>query len=137
MARHVVAAVLDFPAGERKVLSVRGREIVVLNHEGEYFALLNRCPHEGGRLGCGKLVGLVQSDEPGKYQYSRRGELLKCPWHGWEFDIRTGQSWCDPSTVRARSYPVAIEAGSQIAKGPYVLEKFDVSIEHDYVVVEI
>jgi nitrite reductase/ring-hydroxylating ferredoxin subunit len=79
MARHVIAAARDFPAGERRVLSLRGREIVVLNHEGEYFALLNRCPHEGGSLGCGKLVGLVQSDEPGKYQYSRRGELLKCP----------------------------------------------------------
>ncbi len=137
MARHVVAAVQDLPVGQRKVLVIRGREIVVLNHEGEYFALLNRCPHEGGRLACGKLVGLVQSSEPGQYQYSRRGELLKCPWHGWEFDIRTGQSWCDPSTVKARSYPTVVEAGSQIVKGPYVLEKFDVSVEQDYVVVDV
>jgi nitrite reductase/ring-hydroxylating ferredoxin subunit len=137
MARHLVAALRDFPAGERRVLSVRGREIVVLNHDGEFFALLNRCPHEGGRLACGKLVGLVQSNEPGEYRYSRRGELLKCPWHGWEFDIRTGQSLCDPSTIKARSYPVIVEAGSQIAKGPYTLEKFEVSIEQDYIVVEI
>jgi 3-phenylpropionate/trans-cinnamate dioxygenase ferredoxin subunit len=137
MARYVVAAVLDVPVGERKVVSAGGREIVVFNHRGEYFALLNRCPHEGGRLACGKLVGLVQSSEPGQYDYSRRGELLKCPWHGWEFDIRTGQSWCDPSTVKARSYSVAVEAGSRIEMGPYILEKFDVSIEQDYIVVEV
>jgi len=137
MARHIVCAVQDLPAGQRKVLSVRGREIVVLNHDGEFFALLNKCPHEGGRLACGKLVGLVQSSEPGTYNYSRRGELLKCPWHGWEFDIRTGQSWCDPTTVKAKAYPVMVEAGSQLTKGPYAVEKFDVSIEQNYVVVEV
>lgn len=137
MARHVVAAAKDVPAGGRKVVTVRGREILLLNHEGEFFALLNRCPHEGGRLACGKLVGLVQSSEPGKYEYSRPGELLKCPWHGWEFDIRTGQSWCDPTTVKARSYPAFATAGSQLAEGPFVLEKFEVSIDQDYVVVEL
>jgi 3-phenylpropionate/trans-cinnamate dioxygenase ferredoxin subunit len=137
MARHVVCAVKDLPSGQRRVLSVRGREIVVFNHGGEFFALLNKCPHEGGRLGCGKLVGLVESNEPGTYRYSRRGEFLKCPWHGWEFDIRNGQSWCDPSKIKTRTYPVVVEAGTELAKGPYVLEKFDVSIEQDYVVIEV
>jgi len=119
------------------MLSVRGRDIVVFNQGGEYFALLNKCPHEGGRLGCGKLVGLVESSEPGTYRYSRRGELLKCPWHGWEFDIRTGQSWCDPSKIKTKTYPVAVEAATELIEGPFILEKFDVSIEQDYVVIEI
>ena len=51
---------------------------------------------------------------PGDYSYSRPGEMLRCPWHGWEYDIRTGQSWWDPGRTRVRSYDVTIEAGGQI-----------------------
>ncbi len=39
---------------------------------------------------------------PGEYRMSRPGEMLKCPWHGWEFDIRTGQSWCEPTNTNPR-----------------------------------
>ncbi len=67
----------------------------------------------------------------------RKGEMLRCPWHGWEFDIRTGQSWCDPQRVRARLYPVAVEPGAEVVKGPYVAETFPVSVEQDYVVLEM
>jgi hypothetical protein len=45
---------------------------------------------------------------PGEYEYSRQGEILKCPWHSWEFDIRTGQSWFDPARVRVRQYDVTV-----------------------------
>jgi len=68
----------------------------VFNLGGEFFALSNRCPHRGGSLCQGNLTGLVLSDEPGHYNYIRRGEIIRCPWHSWEFDIRTGKSWCDP-----------------------------------------
>jgi 3-phenylpropionate/trans-cinnamate dioxygenase ferredoxin subunit len=54
-----------------------------------------------GSLARGKLTGLVLSQEPGTYQYSRAGEMLRCPWHGWEFDVRTGRSWCDPDRLRS------------------------------------
>ena len=44
--------------------------------------------------------------------------MVKCPWHGWEFDIRTGKSWCDPSRVRVRQYPVAVKPGTELVEGP-------------------
>ena len=60
----------------------------------------------------------------------------KCPWHSWEFDIRTGQSWCDPGKVKTRRYQVSVEQGAKLVDGPYKAETFPVSIENDYVVVE-
>jgi 3-phenylpropionate/trans-cinnamate dioxygenase ferredoxin subunit len=78
----------------------------------------------------------VESDGPGSYCYSRPGEIIRCPWHGWEFDVRTGQSWCDPDRVRARRYAVSVEPGARLAEGPYVAETVPVTVEGDYVVVE-
>jgi 3-phenylpropionate/trans-cinnamate dioxygenase ferredoxin subunit len=46
---------------------------------------------------------------PGEYLVAREGEILCCPWHGWEFDITTGRAIFDPETTRVRSYPVAVE----------------------------
>jgi nitrite reductase/ring-hydroxylating ferredoxin subunit len=115
---------------------VRGRDVVVFNVKGEYFALLDRCPHQGGSLCRGKLVGLVESDEPGRYRYTRSGEIIRCPWHGWEFDLRTGKSWCDPARTWTRSYASSIQPGGRVVEGPYVAETFEVSVDQDYVVIE-
>jgi nitrite reductase/ring-hydroxylating ferredoxin subunit len=136
MERFVVARTAEIPPGERKLVSVRGRDVVVFNVKGELFALLDRCPHQGGSLCRGKLVGLVEADGPGRYRYTRRGEIIRCPWHGWEFDLRTGKSQCDPRRTWVKSYPAAIAPGSEIAGGPYVAETFDVVVEEDYVIIE-
>jgi len=136
MAVHVVAAVAEIPPGTRKLVDAGGRAVVVFNLGGEFFALANRCPHRGGSLYHGIQTGLVESKEPGQYCYSRPGEMVKCPWHGWEFDIRTGKSWCDPDKVKARRYGVSVEKGAKLIEGPYVAETFRVSVENDYVVVE-
>ena len=136
MAKHVVAAVGDIPPGTRRLAQVNGRAIVVFNLGGEFFALNNRCPHRGGSLCQGKQTGLVESDGPGNYRCSRPGEIIRCPWHGWEFDIRTGQSWCDPTRVRARPYTVSVQPGTRLVAGPFVAETVPVSVENDYVVVE-
>ncbi len=147
MARYVVGTVDEIPPGQRKIVEVDGRSIGVFNVGGEFFALLNRCPHQGGPLCSGRLSGFLRSTEPGQYLYSRPGEILRCPWHGWEFDIRTGQSWFDPAQVRVRSYDVAVAPGAalQVAdpamqgleKGPYVAETYPVLVEQQYVIVEL
>jgi 3-phenylpropionate/trans-cinnamate dioxygenase ferredoxin subunit len=137
MTRHVVMRAADLPDGDRRIVTVRGREIVVFNLGGEFFALINRCPHEGAPLGLGLRVGLSESDRPGCYTHSRPGELLRCPWHGWEFDIRTGQSWCEPSRLKAKAYAATRERGEALVQGPYVAESVPVSVEEEYVVVEV
>jgi len=137
MSKHAVAAVSELPPGTRKLVNVKGRAIAIFNIKGEFFALFNRCPHQGGSLCHGSLTGLVESTGPGDYRYSRDGEILRCPWHGWEFDIRTGQSYLNPRRVKARNYPVEIETGTALAKGPYVAETVPIKVEDEYLVVTI
>ena len=137
MARYVVATVDDIPPGQRMLVKVGGREIGIFNVGGEYFAVSNRCPHEGASLCKGRIVGLVESSEPGSYQFSRRGELLRCPWHGWEFDLRTGKSWCEPDRTKVRSFDLKVESGGALVEGELQAETFPVVIEKQYVVIEV
>jgi 3-phenylpropionate/trans-cinnamate dioxygenase ferredoxin subunit len=136
MPRHVVARASDIPPGSRRLVNVAGRDIVVFNLDGELFALSDKCPHRGGSLSKGKLTGLVESSAPGTYRYSRPGEIIRCPWHNWEFDVRTGRSWCDPKRLRLMNYAVSVEAGATLVQGPYTAETFAVTVEGSYVVVE-
>jgi 3-phenylpropionate/trans-cinnamate dioxygenase ferredoxin subunit len=132
--KHVVAKVGEIPPGGRKIVTLEGRSIGVFNLaqgepgveglDGEYFALRNRCPHQGGALCAGKLVGAIRAELPGKFEYDPRREVLICPWHGWEFLVRTGRSWCAPDWLRVRSYPVSVET-------------YAVSVEEPFIVVEI
>jgi 3-phenylpropionate/trans-cinnamate dioxygenase ferredoxin subunit len=148
MAKYVVAAVEEIPPGSRKMVELAGRLIGVFNVAGEFFALRNQCPHQGGPLCEGRFSGLIEAARPGEYRYSRPGEILRCPWHGWEFDIRTGQSWWNPVHTRVRRYEVTVEASADLElddaapvpglkKGPYIAETFPVSVEEQYVVVEV
>lgn len=77
----------------------------------------------------GVLSGFVVPGAPGEYRYLRRGEILRCPWHGWEFDVRTGQSYIDPARTRVRTYPVELEPGPA--------ESYPVTVEDAMVVVEV
>lgn len=129
MTRHIVARTTDIPPGGNKVVTLDGRDVVVFHANGEFFALLNRCPHSGAPLDQAACVARLTSPEPGVYQRSRVGELLRCAWHGWEFDMRNGQSGFDPKRVKVRTYPVVIEDGETLAKGPYVAETFQVHVE--------
>ena len=76
-------------------------------------------------------------DNPGEIEYTKLGEIIRCPWHGWEFDVRTGQSYCDPRRFRVKAYPVNVEPGTAVVKGPYVAETIKVAVESDYVVVDL
>ena len=109
LQRHTVGQVGEIPPGNRKIVQVAGRSIGIFNVEGRFFAVRNSCPHQGGPLCLGPTMGLVTSDRPGQFNYERDGEILRCPWHGWEFDLATGRSVFDPSRTRVRSYQVEVE----------------------------
>jgi len=127
--RHVVASVSEIPDGGRKIVEVAGRSIGVFNVAGRFFAVRNRCPHQSGPLCTGRTTGLVSSTSPGVYEYTREGEYLRCPWHGWEFDLATGQSIFDPTKTRVKSYPVEVET--------LQAETYPVEVERDVIVVVV
>lgn len=113
-SRYVVGRVDDMADGERVTVDANGRSIVVFRRDGEFHALLNRCPHRGASLCQGRFVANITSDAVGEYVFHGEDRLLACPWHGWEFDIATGQSFFDPSGTRARPFPVEVASGEQV-----------------------
>lgn len=135
MSRHVVAKAEEIPVGSRKIVIVKGREIGIFRVGDGFYGLINRCPHQGAPLCRGEIVSRLVAPSPGDYRLTRPGEMIRCPWHCWEFDIRTGQSLCDPHSVQARAFDVAVEPGKTLVEGPFVAESVQVSIEEDYVVV--
>ena len=132
MPRHVVAALSDLPPGRCKRVAAGGRDIALFNAGGEVFALADRCPHQGGRLSEGHLVGLVEAQEPGRYVWSRPNEIVRCPWHGWEFDLRTGQSRCEPGRLQTQAYDVALEPCD-----PGPVETFPVTVDDWRIAVDM
>ena len=89
-----IAAVEDCPPGQSLELVAGDRIVALFNAEGEFYALDGVCPHQGGPLGKGALHGCVAT----------------CPWHGWQFDVRTGQHLTNRG-VRHFTFPVKVEGG--------------------------
>jgi nitrite reductase/ring-hydroxylating ferredoxin subunit len=137
MPKHRIALVKEIPPGSNKVVNVRGREICVFNVGGDFFALLNRCPHEGAKLSRGVVVGLPESETPGCYKLSRPGEILRCPWHGWEFDLKTGKSHCDPERMFTKQYKTCVENETAVTERELQAETFPVVVEEATVFVEM
>jgi nitrite reductase/ring-hydroxylating ferredoxin subunit len=138
--KHVVSRVDDFPSDSRRIVRVGGREIGVFRVEDRFYAVRNRCPHQGGPLCIGRVFPRIVSDEPGEFRLDgARPPLVVCPWHGWQYDMATGQSYA-PGDPHVRSYSVSVEPGSTIAEngeeGPYVAETFPVYVEEEYVVLD-
>lgn len=143
----VVAPERSFVPGSRRIVTIGGRSIGVFRVGDRFYGIRNRCPHQGGPLCLGRVLGEAVAVVPGEAQMSTSVLLLACPWHGWEYDLATGQSFVGGSEPRARSYAVGLEPGSSLVAelegartervpGPYLAETFDVFVEDEYVVLQ-
>jgi nitrite reductase/ring-hydroxylating ferredoxin subunit len=149
MARYAVGRISEFTPGSRKIVSIAGRSIGIFFVNGEFFAVQNRCPHAGAPLCEGSLGGVAKSSEPGQYEYIRPNEFIRCPWHSWEFDLKTGRSWFDPSRIRAKTFETSLASSCpqpavpESAGGPpepgstFLAETYPVTVDDSYVQVEI
>jgi nitrite reductase/ring-hydroxylating ferredoxin subunit len=90
-----VGAAAELSPGAGHVVDVGDTALAVYNVGGQYFAVDNACPHRGGPLGDGHLDGYV----------------VRCPWHGWAWDVTTGASVNNPA-VRVGCYPVTVHDGA-------------------------
>lgn len=96
MSTHNIGSADQVPEGERLIVELRGKQIAVFNIDGEYYAYVNWCAHQGGPACEGNITGTTEAEydnETGelKLDYCREGEILNCPWHGWEYDITSGE----------------------------------------------
>ena len=95
MANFVkVADAGEITPGTGRCITVNGKEIALFNVGGVFHAIDNTCIHRGGPLGEGELDGAV----------------VTCPWHGWQYDVRTGQNEFDRA-IQLRTYDVQVEDG--------------------------
>jgi len=113
--RIVVGKTGEIPAGGRKIIvPFRGRAgIGIFNVKGTFYALRNICPHKRGPLCTGEVSGRSSAQAPpsataGFVGYEREGEIIRCPWHAWIFDIATGQCLVDPH-LRVKTYPIIVD----------------------------
>jgi nitrite reductase/ring-hydroxylating ferredoxin subunit len=87
-----VASVSELTPGSAKAIEVKGKTIALFNVKGTIYATDNTCLHQGGPLGEGELMG----------------EVVICPWHQWEYNVRTGEVVGD-SSLKLATYPVQVE----------------------------
>ncbi len=92
MSRTRALKVADLPEGSKKIVEINGFEIALFHLSGKIHAISNICPHNGGSLGEGLLVG----------------ETVICPLHFWKFNLLTGESSNQPAYC-IETYPVEIE----------------------------
>jgi nitrite reductase/ring-hydroxylating ferredoxin subunit len=118
--RHAIATVGELPPGARKVVRVPTAngaiEIGVFNVGGRLVAYRNVCPHAGAPVCEGRVCGTTLASEAYEYQLARDGEILRCPWHGWEFDLLTGEHLVHART-KLRAYDVETQE-TQSAHAP-------------------
>lgn len=139
--RHEVCRVSELPPGQKRIVQVGKRSIGVFNVHGEFYALRNLCPHQLAPLCEGKVTGYCAPSEVGVYDWQREGEIIRCPWHAWEFDIKTGKSIFNPHRVKTGTFQVAVESGEMREVGAQeedpAVESYAVSAEDGVVVLYV
>lgn len=94
-----VANASDLKPGENKVVNINGTEVALFNVDGQFFATSNTCLHRGGPLGEGMLDG----------------DVVTCPWHGWRYNVKTGENAMMP-TAKVASYQVKVEGNDVLVE---------------------
>ncbi len=117
MAEQFVCKSSEFKDGDRRIVRIGSHEIGVFNHKGEIFAYSNYCLHQGGPvcegLTIAKVVERLNPDMTSKgLSFSEKDMNFVCPWHGMEFDIKTGQCIADRKQ-RLKAYKV-VEKGEDL-----------------------
>jgi nitrite reductase (NADH) small subunit len=108
--RHVVCPTDELKPGQKKVIALGKRRILVVRTEaGAYHAVSNVCAHQGGPLSGGTFERMWVADKPGEYRRSADRSVAICPWHNFETDVATGCSVWEPRPYHAATYRVEVE----------------------------
>jgi nitrite reductase/ring-hydroxylating ferredoxin subunit len=105
-----IGALDDFAEGTIRTVGVNGREVGIVRWNGDVHAIHNLCTHQGGPVCAGVLSGRLTATRPGDMELDAATPILACPWHGWEFDVRSGCALHDP-LYRLRKFPVSVADG--------------------------
>lgn len=107
----VIGPLSDLPPGTKKILDLAGRSVGVYNTAGALYAVQNVCPHALAPICLANPTGTMLPSAPGEATYGMEGLVLRCPWHSWEYDIRTGEALFETDRRRLATFPVSVEDG--------------------------
>ena len=115
MAEIYIGPESDFAERDRKVVAQGDLEIGVFLIDGEFYAYENRCVHQGGPVCQGRILNRVEEvladDKTSQgLQWAEEDVHIVCPWHGFEFNLKTGLHPGSPK-IRLRSFEVQIKDG--------------------------
>lgn len=115
-AEHALGPLLDYP--ERKVVPVEvaGRRIGVLRRGDAIFAFADKCPHHGAPMCFAQVSGSMTPSERNEFHYEHDGFVVKCPWHAYEFDVRTGESMGGIIRGRLMVFQTRVEGGEAFVR---------------------
>ena len=105
--KHAVAKAGEVQPGQCKLVEIDGREIGVFFVNGQHRAYRNVCPHAGAPICQGRPVNGASSPDIFEYDFGLSNEVVRCPWHGWEFDLNDGEHVM--SSLKLKSYEVSVE----------------------------
>jgi nitrite reductase (NADH) small subunit len=97
-----------------RIVDVDGRPVGVISVGDEFFAVYDRCPHMGASMCTGSLSGTFVPAAPHELVYGMDDRVLRCPWHGWEFDLESGRSLLEPKRFGLTTYRVAADNGEVV-----------------------
>jgi 3-phenylpropionate/trans-cinnamate dioxygenase ferredoxin subunit len=109
---YEVGVLDDFDVNRFRIFDLGGKSVGVVRTQRGFYAMLNHCPHAGGRLCRGQVTGSNLPSQPDSYEYGLRDQLVRCPWHGWEFEISSGRSPFGVTKARAKTYAVQVRGQS-------------------------
>jgi nitrite reductase (NADH) small subunit len=106
---HPVGALAEFPEGSITIVGIEDRSVGIVNAGGEIYAVLNVCPHALAPICEGRLTGTFVPSEPGTAVWGMENRILRCPWHGFEYDLANqGQTVFTTFKARVRMFPVTV-----------------------------
>jgi nitrite reductase (NADH) small subunit len=113
-AREVVVGRADeIPVGGRKIVQIDHLSVGVFRLEDSFHAIRNHCPHQGAELCKGTLHGTYRPGAVAEFVPALPGRVLRCPWHGWEFDLVTGKGLYDEKS-RVSTYQVRVNSEGEL-----------------------
>jgi 3-phenylpropionate/trans-cinnamate dioxygenase ferredoxin subunit len=112
--QHVIGTVEEVRSEGCRVVEVNGRPVGVISVGESFFAIHDRCPHMGPSMCGGTLSGTFVPAGPHDLVYGMHDRVIRCPWHGWEFDLETGRSLLEPDRYGLRTYRVTVQDGDVV-----------------------
>jgi nitrite reductase (NADH) small subunit len=114
---HRVGTVEELRREGCRIVDLDGRKVGVISVGDDFFAFHDRCPHMGPSMCHGTVSGTFVASSPQELVYGQHDRVIRCPWHGWEFDLETGRSLLQPERLGLKTYEVTVQDGHVVLHG--------------------